>query len=387
MAANKPSWTGTWDCGVPVNRMVLTQSGGSLSGTYTGVAPPANWGGKTAYDGRISGTITYTKQFELGRFEGTWADVGTAENDNTLGPEKGRTGTLTMQMFVYEGRNVIGMAHSRWGNNMCRATSTSPGTTTPPTTTTKPPATTPEDTTPPQVKALSPAGVTKPKTSVALDFNVTDDSGRASALATLYDGGAKIRSAGGTGPATGKGWQWKVELAAGLKGPLFFCVWAKDAAGNRSAKSPKSSCAWIPLLVDIERVSNGCGGEGWSGIVAAQNWAGNTGSYSQGGTTYVVNFVAACNLHDAGYGGHTVEDGINGGVVDFRRWSRKQVDRKFRDDMARLCAAQIPASAPAALSECRGNWRNQFVRKFGSRFFDADLMTPGTQTDGFRDNS
>lgn len=251
-----------------------------------------------------------------------------------------------------------------------------------------PPATTPEDTSPPQVKALSPAGVTKPKTSVALHFNVTDDSGRASALATLYDGGAKIRSAGGTGPATGKGWQWKVDLAAGLKGPLFFCAWAKDAAGNSSRGAPQSSCAWVPMLVDIAKVSNGCGGSGWKWFVAGQNYVGNSEVFEEpGGASYTVSFVPACNLHDAGYGGHMVLDSLNGDVpIDYRSWSRKRVDDKFKSDMAKLCN-KIPAHAETARIRCRSNWRYNFVRKAGWAFFDADLRKPDVQSEGTRDNS
>lgn len=380
VAANKPSWSGTWDCPIPINRMVLWQSGSSLSGTYTGVAPPANWGGRTAYDGRISGTITYTK-FELGRFEGTWTDVGDAE---------GRTGKLLMQMFVYEGRNVIGMAHSRWGNNMCKGTSASPGTTTPPTTTTKPPATTTQgDTSAPVVRVYAPEGIQKPGTYVTLGASVKDDSGRATLTATLFDGGEPVRSARGTGAATGQRLSWRAPLRADLKGPLYFCAWAEDAAGNKSARAPRSSCAWVTLLVDIDLVSNTCGGAGWESVVAVENTFGNTSVYVDDASDhpYTVSFVDACNLHDAGYGGQTVYDRINKEIVDYHRWSRKQVDHKFRSDMVKLCRRQIPPSATSALSKCiRDDRRYLLVRLIGHKFFDANLMEQGTQKEGHRDN-
>ena len=38
------------------------------------------------------------------------------------------------------------------------------------------------------------------------------------------------------------------------------------------------------------------------------------------GGSYTVSFVPACNLHDAGYGGQTVADVINGGIVDTHAW-------------------------------------------------------------------
>ena len=96
-------------------------------------------------------------------------------------------------------------------------------------------------------------------------------------------------------------------LAKTLVGPLFFCVWAENAEGLKSQASPKSSCAWVPLLVDVKNpdVSNGCGGKGWDELVAAENYLGNVHTYKDLalGTTYTVDFTDACDLHDAGYGG------------------------------------------------------------------------------------
>jgi hypothetical protein len=167
---------------------------------------------------------------------------------------------------------------------------------------------------------------------------------------------------------------------------MFFCVWAENAAGASSKNSPKSACARIALLVDIERVSNGCGGAGWDSIVAIQNYFGNTSRYTDEATgkAYPVYFGGACNLHDAGYGGQTVRDELHGNkIVDYQRWTRLQVDRKFRTDMWLRCR-KIPETAVAALQACKDNLRYWAVRTFGRLFFDADLMRPGTQWSGPR---
>jgi len=247
----------------------------------------------------------------------------------------------------------------------------------------------------PKVRAFPYPGVVKletrkkePETRITLRFSVKDDSGHAKARVTLFEGGQYIRNLGYNGKATGRKLPWTVPLAAKLKGPLFFCVWAKDAAGNKSAGAPRSSCGWISLLVPIERVSNGCGGEGWDSVVAIENYFGNTTTYyGADGTPYEVSFVAACNLHDAGYGGQTVEDTLNGGaLIDFSTWTRKDIDEKFRADMWKLCDKKIPESEPRARSTCYGNLRYNTVRTVGSLFFDADPISAGTQDTGPRNN-
>lgn len=141
-------------------------------------------------------------------------------------------------------------------------------------------------------------------------------------------------------------------------------------------------------------VSNGCGGRGWAALEKAQNYLGNRHTYWQSLTrSYTVNFKPACDLHDAGYGGQTVPDAINGGTVDYRTWSRGHVDRKFLADMHTLCREKIPPSAANALEKClsRGGPLSigsralfDFVSKHGWRFFDADLTKPGIQRIGHR---
>ena len=178
-----------------------------------------------------------------------------------------------------------------------------------------------------------------------------------------------------------------ITLGSDLKGPLSFCVWAENAAGDKSGNAPRSACKFVSLLVDIARVSNGCGGDGWPSVVAAENYFGNTSTYTEPeGGSYTVSFVPACNLHDAGYGGQTVADVINGGIVDTHAWSRRKVDDKFENDMRAICHRRVPPSAKTALQSClRDGRRYLIVRTLGMNFYDYDLTRPGTQGDGPRD--
>jgi hypothetical protein len=244
----------------------------------------------------------------------------------------------------------------------------------------------------PVVRAYPVKKVLKPGTYGRLPLSVKDASGKAKVRGTLFEGGTPVSRLATTAfvTADGRWYDWRARLAADLKGPLYFCIWALNPAGVKSIKAPKSSCAWLSLLVDIDRVSNTCGGEGWDSIVAVENYFGNTSSYKDPGTgkTYVVDFRDACNLHDAGYGGYTVKDKLNGGIVDYHNWSRERVDHKFLEDMKTICRRDIPAVAKTALANCLGgNARYRLVRAVGSQFFDADLMKPGLQSTGPRDNS
>ncbi len=255
------------------------------------------------------------------------------------------------------------------------------------------------DTTPPTVKAL-PRGLTQPASRAPLEVIVKDDSGQATLHATLWEGGTKIKENAWKVKATGKKFTLNTLFAADLTGPMYYCVWAEDTAGNKSKKSPNSSCAWIKLVVPIGKVSNGCGGGDWDVLVWAQNYFGNEHTYQNSNINplaleYTVNFKDACDLHDAGYGGETVVDKINGGTIDFHAWSRPAVDDKFLKDMRTLCERAIPAKAKTALTNCKARGGNasfgaeslyNFVHKQGWRFFDADLTKPGTQKTGHRRN-
>ncbi|MEX2049186.1 MAG: hypothetical protein WEB90_06385, partial [Gemmatimonadota bacterium] len=248
-----------------------------------------------------------------------------------------------------------------------------------------------------ELRAFAPRATAEPGTDVSLEFAVEDDSGRATVHLTLYEGGRRLWSASpGPGSATGKRQAATFPLSSSLVGPLFFCVRAEDAAGNRSAGSPKSSCAWIKFLVPIKRVSNGCGGEGWDIVVKVENYLGNTHTYGDSwfnplAKTYTVNFKKACDLHDAGYGGQMVYDTINKRSIDYRRWSRKAVDKKFLADMLKLCNRQIPARAKYARQKCKSTGgalsfgahsAYSIVRDWGHLFFDADLTLHGVQKAG-----
>ncbi|HET7567963.1 MAG TPA: hypothetical protein VFJ91_08230 [Gaiellaceae bacterium] len=253
------------------------------------------------------------------------------------------------------------------------------------------------DTTAPEVRAFTVSQSVQPGGTAKLHYRVRDDSGKATVHVVLWQGGTRVSDTVVSGSAERifTDHVADVKLGGGLVGPLFYCVWAQDATGNRSGE--KSACGWIPLVVPIERVSNGCGGAGWEQWVKAQNLLLNTSRYSDAktGKTYRVGFKAACDLHDAGYGGFAVRDAINGGTVDFRTWSRPQVDRKFLRDMQTLCRRQIPAEARDALAKCLGENRSvsisaqdryDAVAKVGYRFFDADLTKPDTQRSGARRN-
>lgn len=244
---------------------------------------------------------------------------------------------------------------------------------------------------PPVVRAYPVDQVLKPATYGWLPYSARDASGKAKVHGILYEGGASVLE-GGTKyfiAADGRRWRWKARLAADLKGPLYFCVWGENPAGLKSAKAPDSSCAFLSFLVDIVRVSNNCGGD-WGEVGRwAQNAMGNKSTFTDPdtGRSFTVDFSDACDLHDAGYGGYTVVDRINGGTVDYHNWSRERVDKKFQKDMQELCRQQIPPSAKRALLRCIGGGaRYQTVRKIGWVFFDANLRKPGDQKEGPRDN-
>lgn len=166
----------------------------------------------------------------------------------------------------------------------------------------------------------------------------------------------------------------------------------------------KRPCTTVPAPVPIATVSNGCGGGEWKLWVKFLNFLANTSTYydTPSGTAnlmahqWSVSFKAACDLHDAGYAGAVVRDKLRGGIKDFRRWTRKQVDDKFLADMRFLCEQQIAKGERIVLDKCRGHGGNasigaesryDFVRKHGDDYFDADLDRPGTQKTGPRANN
>ncbi len=236
----------------------------------------------------------------------------------------------------------------------------------------------------------------EPGTMAWLPYSVNDKGGKAKVHGTLYEGGEVVLE--WTSKyflnADGSDSTWKVHLAGTRKGPLYFCMWAENPKGLKSS----TPCAFLAMSVDIKRVSNGCGGEGWKTLVWVENYFGNKHTYYDPVTkrTYLVDFTDACDLHDAGYGGMTVIDKLNGKKpIDMHDWSRKKVDDKFWRDMQKLCDEQIPEEATEARAKCKGvggqasigsQWLYNKVRQYGDRFFDADLKKPETQRRGSRDN-
>lgn len=89
--------------------------------------------------------------------------------------------------------------------------------------------------------------------------------------------------------------------------------------------------------------------------------------------SYTVNFVASCNLHDAGYEGRfkaavggrwvnqpLVYDRILKQYVDYSTKSRAWIDQRFLDDMRAECDQQIgrqdpPEGRARAITMCKGD--------------------------------
>lgn len=255
----------------------------------------------------------------------------------------------------------------------------------------------------PAVKAYAPGGVHLPGSTVRLAYSVEDPSGRARARLALYQRGVAVATRRpGFRAATGARRTRTVRLGAKLLGPVYFCLWAESPAGTRSRGAPLSSCAHISVKVrwqDRKKISNGCGGKAWDAVLAVENYFGNSGVFYQpqvrrsDGSVKVpralwtVWFTSACDFHDAGYRGSTIEDPTTGGVRDYHDWSRRRIDDRFLADMRRLCRRQIDRSATTALRDCKNNYRYDVVRTFGSLFFDADLRRRGTQASGHRANN
>ena len=235
---------------------------------------------------------------------------------------------------------------------------------------------------PPTIKVRAIGGTVLIGRRIPVTWQVKDDSGRAKWFAALYSGGTLVGQARSSGlaPATGATRRAQWPRSGGGTGPFYSCFYAEDKAGLRSAGAPLSSCAWHSVEVRIGDVSNGCGAATWGEqVTAVLNWIGDTQTY--GSTT--VNIRPACNQHDAGYAGVTVE-GMNGGrPVDYRTWSRDEVDQKFYNDIMKQCrGALVGTPDEKYLKDCREDAYTYvgLVRQFGQGAFDADVTVPGTQT-------
>jgi hypothetical protein len=99
-----------------------------------------------------------------------------------------------------------------------------------------------------------------------------------------------------------------------------------------------------------------------------------------GSRTYKVNFVDACNLHDAGYSEAIVKDKLaHNKIIDYRKWSRLSVDTQFHNNLLYLCRHQIPADQTAPLKQCATTAEAMYlaVRAAGGCFWRPyDNMEP-----------
>jgi hypothetical protein len=104
---------------------------------------------------------------------------------------------------------------------------------------------------------------------------------------------------------------------------------------------------------------------------------------------FVVNFRAACDMHDAGYDGGIVFDPVNGGAIDTRGLSRLTIDNRFYNDLITLCNRQVGGNAFVARSLCYGIAATYYtaVRAAGWALFDASPGVPGLQSSGTRPNN
>ncbi|MDO8308069.1 MAG: hypothetical protein Q7V58_06910 [Actinomycetota bacterium] len=239
------------------------------------------------------------------------------------------------------------------------------------------------DTSPPVVTAL---GRVRPQyygSKPILPYRVEDDSGKARVHVVLYSGGVPD-ARGDTvvfAPAKGKDTfaKMKREPKAANVGPFYYCLWAEDKAGNRSVGWPNSSCAWLPIEVDltVKDVANGCGSDIWN-TGPIQHVILNTRTWGN----IEVSFKPACDVHDAGYGGLAIEDPFTGKLVDFRDQTRLQIDERFLRDLQTLCRKALSKAPPADLQDCLTSekWGAvayfNGVRKLAQGAFDSDVTAP-----------
>ncbi len=135
-----------------------------------------------------------------------------------------------------------------------------------------------------------------------------------------------------------------------------------------------------PKPVSLKSVSNGCGG----GEAHTDPQIADTFTFSPvSGDKWIVNFRLACNVHDAGYSGVLVRDPLQGNKeIDFSTWSRKKLDKLFLTNLKQICWDQLPGYSPLLLTKCYALVHTYYalVRLVGELFFEANPITPGTDT-------
>jgi hypothetical protein len=233
------------------------------------------------------------------------------------------------------------------------------------------------DTTAPVVKAIRSSAIVRNGQKVPGRFTVTDDSGKARWFVALYSGGTRVGKGASRGLQPAKGAQVEGAWKGRGIGPFYFCVWAVDAAGNKSEDAPMSSCAWVSRQVPIPSVSNGCGTSEYGETVAAiLNWFGDTQEYGD----VTVNNRLLCNQHDAAYAGVTVGSTTTHKIVDYRTMTRLRADDELLFGIRAQCQRKL-SKAPDLLAQCESDAGKYYalVRNLGAGAYDADATTPGVQ--------
>ncbi len=236
-----------------------------------------------------------------------------------------------------------------------------------------------------------------------LTFRMSDNSGKALGTMRLFSGGTVV--GGASTKRFVKNGRYSLRLTKTPKGsgPFFWCAQAKDRAGNYSP----IKCKWLSIAVPISRANvNGCGTAGYGPTAEwLQNYFGDVREYGYAEDRTKVRLRNACNIHDAAYSGITVYDALDKRYVDFRKWSRLKIDKKFRGDIRMLCRRElstpkrmapylrtcengvgfttflglIPLKGLSAVEDAGANTYFDMVRAHGGVGFDADATTPGTQ--------
>ena len=235
-----------------------------------------------------------------------------------------------------------------------------------------------KDSTAPVVKAITSSAIIRNGQKVPAKFTVTDDSGKAKWYVQLYSGGTKVATGASRGLAPARGAPIEGKWNGKGIGPFYFCVWAKDAAGNTSDNAPQSSCAWISRQVTIPSVSNGCGTAEYGETVAlVLNWFGDTRDY---GDVTLSNRLL-CNQHDAAYAGVTVGSTTTHTIIDYRTTTRLRADDDLLFGIRAQCQRKL-AKLPDLLAQCESDAAKYYalVRALGAGAYDADATTPGVQT-------
>lgn len=232
---------------------------------------------------------------------------------------------------------------------------------------------------------------------------VSDNTGKVQGTMRLYSGGTVVGGAGTNGFV--KNGRYSVTLKKTPKGPgpFYWCAQAKDRAGNYSP----IKCKWLSIVVPISRAKvNGCGTAGYGPTAEwLQNYFGDVREYGYGQDRTQVVVRTACNIHDAAYAGITIYDALDKKYVDFRQWTRLEIDAKFRTDIQALCRRElsspkrmapylrtcthgvgltafiglIPLKGLSALEDAGATTYFDMVRAYGAVGFDADATVAGTQ--------